>query len=118
MTRIWSVNADNDIFVTPAGRLAIGNDLQAVIQQCEHAIKAQTGEMIYAADRGVDTERSLWDGSPNLLQFEAFARTALNRIPDVIRIESFESRLVGHTLQYSATIRTVFGTGTIGTTSG
>ena len=88
-------------------------DLQAVLQQCEHAVKAQTAEMIYAADRGINTEQSLWDGSPNLLAFESFVRQALNRITDVVLVEDFQTQLNGNILQYQATIRTVFGTGII-----
>lgn len=113
MTRIWAVNENNDIFTRPGGRLAIAEDLQAVLQQCEHAVKAQTGEMIYARDRGINTDQSLWDGSPNLLSFESFIRQALNRIPDVVLVEDFQAQLNENTLQYQATIRTVFGTGLI-----
>ena len=112
MTQIWQVNSNNDIQTTAGGRLAIATDLQAVLQQCEHAMKAQLNEMIYAADRGVNTFESVWDGSPNLLNLEAFARAQLERIPDVVRVDEFSAELVGNTLNYTTTIRTVFGTGT------
>ena len=74
MTRIFQVNENNDIFTTPGGRIAISADLPAVLQQCEQAVKAQTSEMIYANNRGVNTFDSVWSGSPNLLSFEATAR--------------------------------------------
>ena len=108
MTRVLSVNENNDIF-TRGGRLVLEDGQQAVLQQCEHAIKAQLGEMIYAADRGVNTFDSIWDGSPNLLSFEASARSQLDRIEDVITIERFNASLQGNTLTYQATIRTIFG---------
>ena len=113
MTQIWRVNDSNDIEITAGGRLAIATDLQAVLQQCEHAMSAQLNEMIYAADRGVNTFESVWDGSPNLLNFEAFSRTQLDRIPDVVRVEDFSAELVSNTLNYTTTIRTVFGTGVV-----
>ena len=108
MTRVLSVNENNDIF-TRGGRLVLEEGQQAVLQQCEHAIKAQLGEMIYAADRGVNTFDSIWDGSPNLLSFEASARSQLDRIEDLITIERFNASLQGNTLTYQATIRTIFG---------
>lgn len=118
MTQIWQTNANRDIFTTPGGRLAIGIDLQAVLQQCEHAMSAQLDEMIYAADRGVNTEDSVWSGSPNLLSFEATARAQLERIPDVIVVEDFSAELVRNIIQYQTTIRTVFGTGVVTGASG
>ena len=113
MTRIWSVNANNDIFTRPGGRLAIDTDLQAVLQLCEHAMKAQLNEMIYARNRGINYELHIFDGSPNLLGFEADARRQLNRIPDVVSVASFDANLVGNTIEYTATIQTVFGIGSI-----
>jgi len=113
MTRVFQANANNDIFTTPGGRLALAVDLNAVLQLCEHAIKAQTAEMIYAFDRGLNTFSSVWSGAPNLLSFEASARDQLNRINDVVAVEEFQAELNGHTISYQATIRTVFGTGEI-----
>ena len=108
MTRLFQVNDSNDIFAR-GGRVALANGQQAVLQHCEHAIKAQLGEMVYDYDRGVNTTLSVWDGSPNLLSFEASARAQLERIPDVIAVEDFQTTLNGHTLTYQALIRTVFG---------
>ena len=113
MTRIFQVNADNDIFATAGGRLAVAQDLQAVIQQCEHALKAQAGEMVYAVNRGVNALTRVFTGSPNLLSYEASARRQLDRIPDVVAVENFQATLVNNTLDYSVTIRTVFGSGLV-----
>ena len=118
MTRAFQTNADNDIFTTPGGQIAIAEGLTAVLQHCEHAIQAQTAEMIYAHDRGVNTFTSVWDGSPNLLAFEASARAQLERITDVVAVENFEAQLNGHTIAYQATIRTVFGTGRASSNTG
>ena len=113
MTRIFQVNENNDIFTTPGGRIAISADLPAVLQQCEQAVKAQTSEMIYANNRGVNTFDSVWSGSPNLLSFEATARDQLDRITDVVAVEDFQAQLNSHVISYQVTIRTRFGTGTV-----
>ena len=106
--RLLRVNRLNDIF-TVNGRLAISTDLSAVTQNCEHAIKAQLGEMIYAQERGVNTFDSVWGGSPNVVSFEASARQALTRVENVLGVEAFEARVSGDVLRYTATIRTTFG---------
>ena len=119
MARILQTNANNDIFSTPGGQLAIAIDLPAILQQCQQALQAQTNEMIYAANRGVNTFQSVWDGSPNLLSFEATARAQLDRVPAVVAVEDFQAQLDGHIISYQATIRTQFGTGiTQGSISG
>ena len=119
MTSILAVNPNNDIFLTSGGSIATRQDLQAVLQQAEHAIKAQLSEMIYAADRGLNTFDSVWSGSPNLLSFEASARTSLNRIPDIVSVTDFTATLDGQTVSYTTTIRTVFGQQTVsGSTNG
>ena len=94
MTRILQENENNDIFVTAGGRLAILTGLPAVIQHAEAAIEAQQREMIYAYDRGTDIEINLFAGSPNALSFESFARTALERIPEITSVTDFEVQLI------------------------
>ena len=112
MARILQTNANNDIFTTPGGQLAVAVDLPAVLQQCQQAVQAQTNEMVYADNRGVNTFDSVWSGAPNLLSFEATARSQLDRIESVVAVEDFQAQLNGHTISYQATIRTTFGTGT------
>jgi len=109
---IFAVNQSNDIFAVN-GRLQLRSGLQRVLQNCEHAVKAQRGEMIYAQQRGVNTFDSVWSGSPNLLSFEASARTAINRVSGVLSVDSFETNASGGVLSYAATIRTNFGIGSI-----
>ena len=113
MARVFSVNSRNDIFASEGGRLAISTNLQAVLQHCEHAAKAQANEMVLALDRGVNTFQSVWDGSINVLQFEAFVRRQLLRVNGVVSIDEFDARAVSNTIQYTATIRTIYGTGVV-----
>ena len=110
--QIWAVNANNDISTTN-GRLNIATGQQAVLQNCEHAVKAITREMIYSYDRGVNTFDSIWSGSPNVLSFESSVRAALIRVENVVSVDEFNAELIGNSIQYDATIRTTFGTGVI-----
>lgn len=114
MSRIFEVNKNNDIFARDNNRLAVlDNGIQAVLQQCEHAIKARRGEMIYAEQRGIQYLDNIFSGSPNLLLFEAQAREAFLRIDNVISVLEFTSDIVNNTLQYETTIQTTFGVGVI-----
>ena len=113
MTRTLAVDDNNDIFVGADGNIAQATGLQAVLFACEHAAKAQLGEMIYAVDEGMPNFQVVWNGSPNLRQFEASLRATLLAVPDVTGIASVEIDASGAALVYQATIQTIYGTGVI-----
>lgn len=113
MTTLFARNDNNDIFATDTNRLALVSGLEAVLQHCEHAVKAQRGEMVYARDRGVDYQNHVFSGTPNLLQFEAQVRSAVRRVPNVASILAYSADIVDNRLQYAITIQTTFGTGEI-----
>ena len=113
MTVIFAVNDNRDIFATANGRLAVRNGLQAVLQYAEHAVRAQRGEMIYAADRGIDYLNTVFGSPPNLLQFEAQVRAAVLRLADVTSITAFTITVNNNVASYAMTVQTLFGTGTI-----
>ena len=108
MVQVFAVNASNDIF-TVGGTLQIVRDQAALSQFSCHAVKAQLGEMQYASDRGTNTFFSLWNGSPNLLSFEASVRQQINAIPQVTSIEAFSASVLADKVSYQMTIRTEFG---------
>ena len=110
MTTTWQVNDQNDIFARAGGVLATAIDINAVQDFAEQAIKAQLGEMIYATDRGTNIEQELFDGNPNVSAFEASARAALTRIPDITEVIDFSTDFINNELEYRATLSTVFGT--------
>lgn len=113
MTRVLGTDSNNDIHLGPTGRLVIHTGLTAVLQACEHVVKAQLGEMVLAIDKGIPNFQSVWNGSPNLGQFEAAIRDAISSVPDVIRVTEFDSTRTGSVLAYSATIETIHGIGVI-----
>jgi hypothetical protein len=113
MTRVFSVDGNNDLYIGGDGLLAISNGLEAVLQGCEHAVKAQLMEMMFAYDSGVATMATAWSGSPNIFAFEAEVRRAISSVDGVIGIESLEASIRSNVMIYSATIVTTFGTGKI-----
>lgn len=109
MTRVLAVDQNNDIFIGRDGRLAIASGLPAILQACEHAAKAQLGEMMFAADKGIPNFTTVWAGAPNLGQFEAALRQALLRVDGVQAVAAFSTSEADGVLSYRVTISTVAG---------
>ncbi|CAH0447781.1 hypothetical protein LMG10661_03854 [Ralstonia syzygii subsp. syzygii] len=104
-----ATNQRNDLFIGPDGNLAVVGDIDAVMQDCQHAMQAQLGEMVLATDRGMPTMDVVWHNT-NLVQFEAYARQTLRAVGGVVDVTTFDVAIVDGALRYSATIQTVFGT--------
>jgi hypothetical protein len=105
----------NDLYIDPlSGNIATFRDLPAVLQACEHAAKTILGEMILNADQGIPYFQTVWNGSPNLVQFEAALRAAFLAVTNVVEVVSVISSVTTpNILSYTAIIRTTFGGGTI-----
>jgi len=113
MTLTVAVDDTNDLFIGADGSLSLRSDLLAVLQNCEHAAKTMRGEMIYAVDEGLPNFDTVWSGSPNRLQFEAFLRSALEEVEGVIEVQDLTSEQVADVLTYRAVISTIYGIGSI-----
>lgn len=113
MTRTLSVDTNNDIFIGPSGSLDVAVGLQAVLHCCAQAAQTQLGEMILAVDQGVPNFETIWQGVPNVAQFEAYLRRAIESVPDVLAVDEVTIDASGGALTYVATIRTIYGIGAI-----
>lgn len=111
MNRIFAENGKRDIFLGPNKQIAVNEGLQALIQSVKSAIELQAGEAIYAVQRGVPTEMTVWDGNPRLQQFEFFARKQINAVSGVNKITEFDAEVDGDVLSYRAVIQTIYGEG-------
>lgn len=111
--RSFGATNKNDLYLGRDGNMGIVVDKDAIRQNCETAIKAQLGEMIYAADEGMPIMQTVWDRF-DPAQFEAAARTTLQTVEGVTAVDSFNVELVGDTVQYQALIHTIFGVLPIG----
>lgn len=106
--RILTVDKNNDL-VIENGRLSFSTDREAVSQACEHAVKAQYGEMILAIQRGIPYNLLAWNGQPNLIQLEAYLRRAILAIDKVFNIAEFEISASNNIVTYNITINTLYG---------
>lgn len=111
MTRTLAVDDNNDIFVGVDGLLSIATARDAVMQACAQAAKAQLGEMIYAVDQGLPNFEVVWNGAPNLSQYEAYLRRNIEAVADVISVDAVTITANAGVLSYIATIKTIYGPG-------
>lgn len=113
MTRTLSSDSNNDLYIGADGSLAVASGLSAVLQVCAQVAKTQLGEMVYAVDQGLPNFAAVWNGAPNLGQFESYLRRNLEAVPDVVRVDSVTIDAEGDALVYQATIVTTYGPGAI-----
>ena len=107
-----ATNDRNDIYLDASGNLAISTDLDAVMDNCKTAMQAQLYEMIYSYDTGMpnrDTAYNRYDP----VQFEAAGRATLLSVAGVIEVSGFTVGRDSHTLVYTATIKTSYGSAQI-----
>lgn len=95
------------------GNFTFITNIDAVLQICEQIMKTQLGEYQYNQTKGIDYFGNVFTGSPNFQRFEVQARTQLEASNGVIRVESLNYSLSDNTMIYTATIVTIYGTGTI-----
>ena len=112
-TLAFAVDENNDIFLGANGNLAFTADLAAVKQCCEHAMKTLLAECVLDLPRGIPYFQQVWNGRPNLEQFDFAGVNALLAVAGVTQVTSFESTLNGERLEYQAIIQTQFGTVTL-----
>jgi hypothetical protein len=105
--------AGKDLTIGDNGDLLIVSGLDAVLFDAERAAKALLGEMVLAIDEGIPYFQVVWNGSPNVNQFEAALRRRLLSLADVLEVVTLSTRQLAGTLSYEATIRTVYGVGVI-----
>lgn len=109
----FAVNDKNDLFLGADGNLAGVVRINAVLNVCAHCAKAILGEMVLAANTGMPYFESVWAGNPSTVQFEAAFRDRIGRVKGVVEIISLETVIQSNTLRYEATIRTIYGEGSI-----
>lgn len=113
MTRVFTVDSNNDLVLASTGNLSISAGLEAVLQACEQAAKAQLGEMILAVDEGMPNFDVVWNGAPNFPQFEAALILRLRSVSGVTEVANVQISASAGVLSYTATIKSIYGEGGI-----
>ncbi len=113
MVQTFATNSNHDIFIGSDGNLSIARGLQGVIDACETASYAQLGEMVLATTSGIPNFQTIWVGTPNYPLWNLYLRNTLEGVLGVTDVENIEVTKTGNTLNYTATIKSQFGTRTV-----
>lgn len=113
MTKTLAADENNDIYLGTDGSLAMATGLQATLQAAEQAAQTQLGEMQYAVDQGLPNFAVVWNGSPNISQFDAALRRAILGVAHVTGIRDLTIATADNKLSYTATIVTDYGPGVL-----
>ena len=108
MANSIATNDDNDIFLDGFGNLSIATGLDAVGQDCVHAVRALNGEMIFQQDEGMPYFQTVWD-TKNIPKFQAALKKTLLNVPYVVKVLNLSTKQFNNTLKYSVDIETVYG---------
>ena len=109
---IFSINENNG-FLVIGGQLNIVTGLQAVIINCQHVAQTIKFENPFNIDEGLPNFETVWDGNPNILQYELFLSRALIQVKDVDKLSDFNADISDNVLNYSIKIHTPFGVDTL-----
>lgn len=111
MVKTFGTNLDNDIYIGRDGNLSVLTGVDAVVAACRSVSLAQLGEEVLTQKNGIPNFETIWIGSPNYLLFQNYLRQNLLAVPGVLEVESIQISTTGNTLKYTATIKTIYGTG-------
>jgi len=113
MAITFAVDDNNDLYIGDDGRLVLVRGLQAVLQACAQAAKTLLGEMILQTNKGLPNFETIWNGTPNIPQWEAALRKTILAVVDVTGISRLTTSVTNNTLSYAIEIQTVYGIGEI-----
>ena len=113
MTLTLTTNENNDIFIGDDGNLSTSRGIEAVKFIAKGVAETQRGEIVLDVEKGLPNFESLWNGVPNIPQYEAALRLALSEVQGVESIESLVVANVEGVFKYTAVLKTTAGLVTI-----
>lgn len=114
-TNFATTDDTNDLFLDNAGNISVVDGLQAVLYACASAARTKLGECVLQVDYGIPFEETVWLGVPQIAQYQAALRQALQQVDGVQQVLSLNvARVNAQTLGYTAVIQTDFGQGNLG----
>lgn len=105
-----------DIYLDEDGNLATSNNKQAVLEACAQAANTLLGEVVLNVNEGIPYFQVVWNGVPNLQQYESSLKNAFLNVGGggfVLDVPSLLIQIDGDTLKYTAIIETIYGIGNL-----
>ena len=110
--RAFKRDSNND-FTLSNKDIAMVDDLQSVMTNCESVAQTLLFEQLYNYESGLPNFELIWDSNPNLRQYEVALRSALSKVDGVLKIISLNAKMENNILSYKAVIETQYGLGKI-----
>ena len=112
MVQSIAINANGDMYLDGSGNIAMVSGADAVGQNCVTAMRAVKGEMEYDLTGGMPYAATAFQ-TYNPIAFEASARKIIGAVTGVTAVTAFVVNKLQNTLQYTASIQTIYGPTTI-----
>lgn len=105
-----------DIYLGENRNLSLSYDQQSLLEACAQAANTRLGEMIYNTGEGIPFLETVWIANPNIQQYTSALRSAFLAVGGgglVTEVISIIASQEGDILNYSAIIRTIYGSGSV-----
>ena len=109
---IFEIDSNNGFKVT-GGTLNRVTGIDEVVINCEHEAQVLQGEDPFDQNRGMPNFKTVWNGNPDIIQFEFHLRRVLLAVKNVTSVNNFIASISDNVLDYEITIVTPFGEATV-----
>lgn len=112
--KTFHTDDNNDLFINGSNNIAMSSDLTALAKVIEQTIQTMFGELVLFGDSGTPNFALIWNGNPNLAQYNASLRSTIMSCDGVLDVVALNSFVNDGVLFYNATIKTIYGEATLG----
>jgi len=100
----------NDLFLDGSGNLAIGEDINAVVQLVQNALNTLRGEIQLDTSLGVPYLETVFNQqSPDISLWESYMIEEAEKVDGVVRVNYIETKVKDGLLSYEMEIITDYG---------
>ena len=101
---------NNDLKLDGVRNIAIGEDIDAVVQLVQNALNTLRGEIQLDTSLGVPYfETILNKQAPNVSVWESYMVEEAEKVDGVVRVNNIQTRIANNVLSYTMEILTVYG---------
>lgn len=102
---------NNDLMLDGVRNIAIGEDIDAVVQLVQNAVNTLKGEIQLDTTLGVPYFETIFNKqNPNVSIWESYMVEEVEKINGVVRVNSIKSKIENNSLSYEMEILTIYGT--------
>lgn len=107
---------NNNGFLVEENQLVLLEDKEAIAVNATTSVQTLLGEEPFLQDVGMPNFETVWEGSPNIPDFERSLRDTLSQVNGISLVGNFIYSLNNNELEYSIDVLTTFGITTVSST--